>query len=287
MRKDERGGPTFNANPHLFASTMRDETSASRFDQTTATPALRLEQICKSFRNQRILIDVSLTVSTGDVLAIIGPSGAGKSTLLRCINYLEPLTSGCVYLNEQLVGLMERRGKLAASSNRELTKLRRSIGMVFQSFNLFPHLTALGNIALGQIHTLGRSPQDARTRGQELLTRVELAGKGKSYSAQLSGGEQQRVAIVRALALDPQVMLFNEPTSAIDPELRIEVLGVMRRAWSTPQSGSPRRCRRRRKDGMRVRWGAIDGHGHGVLLMGLKVRGRGWHGPGRGHRLCS
>ncbi|MDT3718168.1 amino acid ABC transporter ATP-binding protein [Pseudomonas oryzihabitans] len=181
---------------------------------------LRLEGIGKSFGPYEVLQDVSLDMAKGEVLAIIGPSGSGKSTLLRCINQLEPPTRGTVTLE----GLSLQAGQV---SRQQLVALRRRIGMVFQSFNLFPHLTVLQNVSLAQVRSLGRSRQEAERRSLQLLERVGLAAKAKAYPSQCSGGQQQRVAIARALALDPELMLFDEPTSALDPELGMEVLKVM------------------------------------------------------------
>jgi polar amino acid transport system ATP-binding protein len=167
-----------------------------------------------------------MDVIAGEVVSIIGPSGAGKSTLLRCINFLEPPTSGRI-----AIGGMEYNapGSGARSpTQKELAQLRRAVGMVFQSFNLFPHLSVLRNISLPQERVLGRSHREARERSLELLDRVGLRDKADTYPGRCSGGQQQRVAIARALALDPKVMLFDEPTSALDPELAVEVLTVMR-----------------------------------------------------------
>jgi polar amino acid transport system ATP-binding protein len=190
-------------------------------EQPEERPAfLRLEGIGKHFGPYEVLHDVSLDMAKGEVLAIIGPSGSGKSTLLRCINQLEPPTRGSVTLE----GLSLHAGKV---SRQELVALRRRIGMVFQSFNLFPHLTVLQNVSLAQVRSLGRSRQEADRRSLQLLERVGLTVKAKAYPSQCSGGQQQRVAIARALALDPELMLFDEPTSALDPELGMEVLKVM------------------------------------------------------------
>jgi len=190
-------------------------------EQPQQRPAfLRLEGIGKSFGPYEVLQDVSLDMAKGEVLAIIGPSGSGKSTLLRCINQLEPPTRGTVTLE----GLSLQAGQV---SRQQLVALRRRIGMVFQSFNLFPHLTVLQNVSLAQVRSLGRSRQEAERRSLQLLERVGLAAKAKAYPSQCSGGQQQRVAIARALALDPELMLFDEPTSALDPELGMEVLKVM------------------------------------------------------------
>ncbi|GAB7533177.1 amino acid ABC transporter ATP-binding protein [Pseudomonas sp. 3A(2025)] len=185
-------------------------------------PLLRLEGIHKQFGPYPVLHDVSFELNKGEVVAIIGPSGSGKSTLLRCINQLEPPTRGRVSIGGQQI---EAGQPLPRS---ELVKLRRRIGMVFQSFNLFPHLTVLRNVSLAQVRTLGRSPREADARSMQLLERVGLADKAGHYPARCSGGQQQRIAIARALALEPELMLFDEPTSALDPELGLEVLAVMK-----------------------------------------------------------
>jgi len=199
---------------------------------TLGSPALRVRELCKEFAGHMVVDHVSLDVAAAEVVAVIGPSGAGKSTLVRCINHLEEPTAGDVSLQGKPVGAVDRHGRRLAASPRQLAELRRSVGMVFQSFNLFPHLTVLDNVVLGQVHALGRSRRDAEQRAQELLVRVGLDTKLASRPHQLSGGQQQRVAIARALALDPAVMLFDEPTSALDPELGMEVLTVMRQLAS-------------------------------------------------------
>ncbi len=185
-------------------------------------PYVKLEHISKSYGAHTVLHDVSLSVHSGDVLAIIGPSGSGKSTLLRCINYIEPPNKGTV-----TVGDVTLEGETPAA-RRDLRALRRNLGMVFQSFNLFPHLTVLRNITLAQERVLGRKPAEAEAIAMQLLSRVGLVDKAAQYPIRCSGGQQQRIAIARALALDPKVMLFDEPTSALDPELGLEVLAVMR-----------------------------------------------------------
>jgi polar amino acid transport system ATP-binding protein len=195
---------------------------SNKVGQAMQPALLTVDAVCKSFGHHEVLKDVNLTMSAGEVVAIIGPSGSGKSTLLRCINQLEPPTSGRV----TLAGVMIEAGKPAAP--KDLMQLRRSIGMVFQSFNLFPHLTVLRNICLAQERTMGRSRAEAEAVAMQLLERVGLADKANQYPARCSGGQQQRIAIARALALEPQVMLFDEPTSALDPELGLEVLAVMR-----------------------------------------------------------
>ena len=183
---------------------------------------MRLDAIRKCYGHHVVLDDVSLKLAAGEVMAIIGPSGSGKSTLLRCVNLLERATSGRV----TLAGVVVEAGK--PTSRRDLAALRRAVGMVFQSFNLFPHLTVLRNISLAQERTMGRSRAEAEEVGMQLLKRVGLADKASQYPNRCSGGQQQRIAIARALALEPQVMLFDEPTSALDPELGLEVLAVMR-----------------------------------------------------------
>ena len=190
--------------------------------ETSTRVAVALEHVVKSYDDHRVLDDVSLSVREGGVCAIIGPSGAGKSTLLRCINLLERPDSGTIRVGDTSVDAGQQIG------SKQLHQLRREVGMVFQSFNLFPHLTVLRNIALPQERVLGRSRGEAEERAMELLTRVGLADKPAQYPSRCSGGQQQRVAIARALALDPKVMLFDEPTSALDPELGLEVLAVMR-----------------------------------------------------------
>ncbi|WP_116148353.1 amino acid ABC transporter ATP-binding protein [Paraburkholderia sp. BL27I4N3] len=190
---------------------------------TAATvPLMRLDGVKKAFGAHQVLDGVNLQMAAGEVLAIIGPSGSGKSTLLRCINQLEPPTEGSVSVD----GVTITAGK--KPSMAELNHFRRSLGMVFQSFNLFPHLSVLQNVSLAQQRVLGRSKKEADARSMQLLERVGLANKASQYPARCSGGQQQRIAISRALALDPKIMLFDEPTSALDPEVGLEVLAVMR-----------------------------------------------------------
>ncbi len=188
---------------------------------------LRVEQIRKSFGRTEILKGIDLVVHTGEVVCVIGPSGSGKSTLLRCINWLEEPTEGLVRLDGELVGCRPSRRGLVEISERALRRQRQAIGMVFQHFNLFPHLSAFKNVALGPRIVLGMSSEAASATASRLLARVGLSGREGAYPAELSGGQQQRVAIARALAMSPKVMLFDEPTSALDPELVGEVLGVM------------------------------------------------------------
>ncbi|HEX2902225.1 MAG TPA: amino acid ABC transporter ATP-binding protein [Jatrophihabitans sp.] len=189
---------------------------------------VRSEGVCKYFGALQVLKGIDMTVTRGEVLCLIGPSGSGKSTFLRCINHLEQISAGRLWVDGQLVGYHERGGKLHEMHPRDAAKQRRDIGMVFQRFNLFPHKTALQNITEAPIQVKGMKKDAAMARGQELLARVGLSEKAHAYPAQLSGGQQQRVAIARALAMDPKLMLFDEPTSALDPELVGEVLDVMK-----------------------------------------------------------
>ncbi|WP_036500546.1 MULTISPECIES: amino acid ABC transporter ATP-binding protein [Nocardia] len=191
-------------------------------------PMIRAERVCKNFGALQVLQGVSLEVARGQVMCLIGPSGSGKSTFLRCINHLERVNAGRLYVDGDLVGYRERGGKLYELRPRESARQRRDVGMVFQHFNLFPHRTALANVIEAPIHVKKISRSKAVARARELLDRVGLADKADAYPAQLSGGQQQRVAIARALAMDPKLMLFDEPTSALDPELVGEVLTVMR-----------------------------------------------------------
>ncbi|MBF6239694.1 amino acid ABC transporter ATP-binding protein [Nocardia otitidiscaviarum] len=189
---------------------------------------VRADRVCKNFGALRVLKGITLEVQRGEVLCLIGPSGSGKSTFLRCINHLEQVNAGRLYVDGELVGYREKGDKLYELHPREAARQRRDIGMVFQHFNLFPHRTALENIIEAPTQVKRIAKAKALARARELLDRVGLADKADTYPAQLSGGQQQRVAIARALAMDPKLMLFDEPTSALDPELVGEVLGVMR-----------------------------------------------------------
>ncbi len=182
----------------------------------------------KSFGPLEVLKGIDLDVPTGSVACIIGPSGSGKSTFLRCINHLEKLSSGVLLVDGDFVGYDLREGRLHEVNHGLLCRRRAEIGMVFQSFNLFSHMTALQNLIEAPMHVRGVPVAEARREGMELLARVGLAEKAASYPRELSGGQQQRVAIARALAMKPKVLLFDEPTSALDPELVGEVLQVMR-----------------------------------------------------------
>jgi polar amino acid transport system ATP-binding protein len=198
----------------------------------TSEPMVRAERVCKDFGALSVLKGVTLTVDPGQVLVLVGPSGSGKSTFLRCINHLESVTAGRLYVDGELVGYRERPDKLLEMSARDAAKQRRDIGMVFQHFNLFPHRTAVDNIVEAPIHVKKVKKSVAVERARDLLNQVGLEDKADAYPAQLSGGQQQRVAIARALAMDPKLMLFDEPTSALDPELVGEVLGVMKKLAS-------------------------------------------------------
>jgi len=190
------------------------------------TELVRVEDLHKSFGTLEVLKGIDLTVKSGETTVLLGSSGSGKSTLLRCINFMETPTSGRVYLNGEAIGT-DVRGKVRYKE-ADLCKLRTRIGMVFQHFNLFPHMTVLQNVMEGQVTVLNRSKAEAAEKSMAQLERVGLAEKAKEYPSRLSGGQKQRVAIARALAMDPDVMLFDEVTSALDPELVGEVLKTMR-----------------------------------------------------------
>jgi polar amino acid transport system ATP-binding protein len=192
----------------------------------TSPPSLGAVQVAglhKSYGKHTVLTDINLQMAEGEVVSIIGPSGAGKSTFLRCLNYLEVPTAGTITIGGTTVDASAKR-----PDRGSLDRLRRVTGMVFQGFNLFPHLTVMENITLPQMKVLGRSREEARAVADSLLARVGLTAKSDQHPSRLSGGQQQRIAIARALALSPKVMLFDEPTSALDPELGLEVLAVMR-----------------------------------------------------------
>ena len=192
------------------------------------TAMVEAVEVSKNFGTNQVLKSITLTVQPGEVLCIVGPSGSGKSTFLRCINHLETVNAGRLRVDGELVGYKEKGDRLHELKPAEAAAQRRDIGMVFQRFNLFPHMTALENIIEAPIRVKRVAKADAIERGKELLARVGLADKADSYPAHLSGGQQQRVAIARALAMDPKLMLFDEPTSALDPELVGEVLDVMK-----------------------------------------------------------
>lgn len=191
------------------------------------------DRVQKSYGSHTVLRDISLSVKRGEVLCVIGPSGSGKSTFLRCINHLERIDAGRLSVDGELIGYRQRGDKTYELTPREAAEQRKEIGMVFQRFNLFPHLTVLENIIEAPQRVKKQGKVEASTRALELLARVGLAEKAKAYPASLSGGQQQRVAIARALAMDPKLMLFDEPTSALDPELVGEVLDVMKSLAAT------------------------------------------------------
>ena len=191
-------------------------------------PFLAIRNASKAFGQFQALQDVSLDVRAGTVLCLIGASGSGKTTLLRCVNQLVQIDSGAIWLDGDLLGVRVKNDRLHRLSETEIARQRLKTGMVFQRFNLFPHMTALQNVAEGPVQVHRRRPQEVRDEALELLARVGLADKAANYPAQLSGGQQQRVAIARALAMRPKLMLFDEPTSALDPELVSEVLAVMK-----------------------------------------------------------
>ena len=190
---------------------------------------VQIRNLCKSYGSHQVLTNINLDVERGEVVCVIGPSGSGKSTLLSCVNFLEPYDSGEVLIDGELVGYRRNgSGKLVPASERQLNKTREHIGIVFQQFNLFPHMTALQNVIEAPIQVSGVPKERAIERGRALLAKVGLSEKQNSYPSQLSGGQQQRVAIARSLAMEPKVMLLDEVTSALDPELVGEVLAVMK-----------------------------------------------------------
>lgn len=189
---------------------------------------LETRNLVKSFGDLRVLDGIDFTLEEGSVVSIMGPSGSGKSTFLRCLNLLEYADSGEIWFNNHLMGVHETSDGPRRLSERKMQKQRLGMGMVFQQFNLFPHLSVLGNLSLPQIQALGVSKETALDEARRQLARVGLADKGNAYPAHLSGGQQQRVAIARALCMKPKLMLFDEPTSALDPELVGEVLLVMK-----------------------------------------------------------
>ncbi|WP_055477940.1 amino acid ABC transporter ATP-binding protein [Sphaerimonospora mesophila] len=197
-------------------------------NESTSAPAVQVVNLTKAFHQTPVLKGVNLEVAGGEVCCVLGRSGSGKSTLLRCMNLLESFDSGRIIVNGELMGYREKGRRLYTLKFAEIARQRSSIGMVFQRFNLFAHMTALENVMEAPVRVRRLPKAEARERGMAMLERVGLANRASAYPSQLSGGQQQRVAIARALAMDPKVMLFDEPTSALDPELVGEVLGVMR-----------------------------------------------------------
>src|SRR5262249_30054007 len=194
----------------------------------TDQPMVKAENVHKYFGRLEVLKGIDLVVRSGEVSVVIGPSGSGKSTFLRCINHLEKVNAGRIWVDGDLIGYRERGGKLHEMREKEVAAQRRSIGMVFQRFNLFPHMTVLENVMEAPLRVRHEPRAQVRQHAVELLQRGGLAEKGRTYPGQCSGGQQQRVAIARALAMRPKLMLFDEPTSALDPELVGEVLDVMK-----------------------------------------------------------
>jgi polar amino acid transport system ATP-binding protein len=192
-----------------------------------AAPMVKAEGVHKRFGRLEVLKGVSLEVQAGEVMCLLGPSGSGKSTFLRCINHLEKINSGRLSVDGELVGYRQVGDKLHELRESEVATKRSQIGMVFQHFNLFPHMTALENVTCAPIRVKGEPRESSQARGRELLDQVGLGDKVDAYPSQLSGGQQQRVAIARALAMEPKLMLFDEPTSALDPELVGDVLAAM------------------------------------------------------------
>ena len=189
---------------------------------------VRAVNVSKSFGSNEVLKGVDLTVDPGEVVCLLGPSGSGKTTFLRLINQMESLTGGRIWVGGELIGIEERNGKLHMRHDKDIARQRSRIGMVFQRFNLFPHMTAVENVMEAPVQVKGLKKAAVRTKALALLDKVGLADRADFYPSQLSGGQQQRVAIARALAMEPELMLFDEPTSALDPELVGEVLKVMR-----------------------------------------------------------
>ncbi|MFC0446786.1 amino acid ABC transporter ATP-binding protein [Rhodococcus jostii] len=192
------------------------------------TPVVRVSNLRKTYHGTTALDGVDLDVAEGEVVVILGPSGSGKSTLVRCIDQLEEIDGGAIYLDDELLGFAHRHGALRPLTDEQVARQRRRMGMVFQQFNLFPHWTVLRNITDAAVAVHGMSRQDAKARAETLLQKVGLPDKAGAYPRQLSGGQQQRVAIARAVATRPRVLLFDEPTSALDPELVDEVLNVIK-----------------------------------------------------------
>ena len=191
-------------------------------------PMIDARGLCKSFGSLQVLKNVSLRLDKGEVVAVIGPSGSGKSTFLRCLNHLEVIDQGHIVIEGETLASTDAQGRCSYGPEREVRRICRKMGMVFQHFNLFPHLTVLQNIIEAPMVVKGLSAAEATPKAQVLLAKVGLSDKADSYPARLSGGQKQRVAIARALAMEPDIMLFDEPTSALDPELTGEVLRTMR-----------------------------------------------------------
>lgn len=203
-------------------------TAPARVDDGDHRLLVHAVNVTKAFHGNEVLKGIDMDVHKGEVVCLLGPSGSGKTTFLRCINQLENIDGGRIWVDGDLMGYTDKAGRLHRLHDKEIAAQRRDIGMVFQRFNLFPHMTALQNVMEGPVQVKGANKGKAKERALELLDRVGLSDKHNAYPAQLSGGQQQRVAIARALAMDPKLMLFDEPTSALDPELVGEVLDVMK-----------------------------------------------------------
>ena len=195
---------------------------------STGMPLVHAVNVHKSFHGVEVLMGIDIDVAAGEVVCLLGPSGSGKTTFLRCINQLETIQGGRIWVDGELAGYVEKGDRLHRLGDKQIAAQRREIGMVFQRFNLFPHMTAAENVMEAPVHVAGTPKAEARKKAVALLDRVGLGDKCDAYPSQLSGGQQQRVAIARALAMEPKLMLFDEPTSALDPELVGEVLSVMR-----------------------------------------------------------
>jgi len=210
------------------AANEREANDSEATGRDTGMPLVHAVNVMKSFGDVKVLKGIDLDVRQGQVICLLGPSGSGKTTLLRCINQLETIDGGRIWVDGDLMGYEDRGGTLHRLGNKAIAAQRREIGMVFQKFNLFPHKTTLENIMEAPIQVKGENKAQVRERAIALLARVGLQDKPSAYPSQLSGGQQQRVAIARAMAMNPKLMLFDEPTSALDPELVGEVLAVMR-----------------------------------------------------------
>jgi polar amino acid transport system ATP-binding protein len=203
--------------------------SVKDFNSENEMPAIELRSVTKSYGAIQVLKGIDLSVKDGEIVALIGPSGSGKSTVVRCIHQLTDIDSGAIYFYGELLGYQKKaNGQLLVMKESDIAKQRQKLGMVFQQFNLFPHMTVLSNVMEGPVQVLNRNPDVAKVEAQELLTKVGLQNKQDAYPRNLSGGQQQRVAIARALAMNPKALLLDEPTSALDPELVGEVLDVVR-----------------------------------------------------------
>jgi len=225
--KNTTAAATKRYTPERMPETMSNS-DAIHATQDTAPPLVQVHNLHKHFGKLHVLKGIDLTLSKGETLVIVGPSGSGKSTLLRCINHLDVPSGGVIMVDDQQIGFDLVRGRLLPLSRTQIARQRRIIGMVFQHFNLYPHLTVLENVIEAPVYVHGQPRAEAQEYALALLERVGLSDKAHAWPAQLSGGQQQRVAIARALAIRPKIILFDEPTSALDPELVGEVLDTMR-----------------------------------------------------------